>query len=41
MSATTNTSIVEHFETLEDPRIERAKKHRLLDILVIQCILPL
>ncbi len=30
-----NASIVEHFQTLEDPRIERTKKHRLLDILVI------
>ena len=30
-----NTSIVEHFRDLEDPRIDRAKKHYLLDILVI------
>ena len=30
-----NASIVEHFQTLEDPRIERTKKHPLLDILVI------
>jgi len=30
-----NASIVEHFQTLEDPRIERTKKHNLLDILVI------
>jgi len=30
-----NASIVEHFRTLEDPRIERTKKHLLLDILVI------
>jgi predicted transposase YbfD/YdcC len=30
-----NASIVAHFEDLEDPRIERAKKHNLLDILVI------
>ena len=35
MSTTVNASIVAHFQTLEDPRIERAKKHRLLDILVI------
>lgn len=41
MSATTNESTVEHFATIEDPRIERAKKHHLLDILVIQCSLPL
>jgi hypothetical protein len=26
---------VEHFQTLEDPRIERTKEHNLLDILVI------
>jgi hypothetical protein len=30
-----DTSIVEHFRDLEDPRIDRAKKHDLLDILVI------
>jgi predicted transposase YbfD/YdcC len=30
-----NASIVEHFRTLEDPRIERTKRHLLLDILVI------
>src|SRR5262245_20060494 len=30
-----NASVVEHFQTLEDPRIERTKKHQLLDILVI------
>jgi len=30
-----NASIVEHFRTLEAPRIERTKKHHLLDILVI------
>ena len=35
MSTTVNASIVAQFQTLEDPRIERAKKHRLLDILVI------
>jgi DDE_Tnp_1-associated len=28
-------SIVEHFEELVDPRIERQKQHKLLDILVI------
>src|SRR5262249_18215866 len=32
---TVKASLVEHFQTLEDPRIERAKKHQLLDILVI------
>ena len=30
-----NASIGAHFQTLEDPRIERTKKHLLLDILVI------
>ena len=35
MSVPVNASIVEHFQTLEDPRIERTKKHNLLDILVI------
>jgi predicted transposase YbfD/YdcC len=35
MAAPVNASIVEHFQTLEDPRIERTKKHLLLDILVI------
>ena len=35
MAETMNASIVEHFQTLEDPRIERTKKHLLLDILVI------
>lgn len=28
-------SIAEHFETVEDPRIERSKKHQLIDILTI------
>ena len=35
MAETVNASIVEHFQTLEDPRIERTKKHLLLDILII------
>src|SRR3989449_8080452 len=30
-----NASIVEHFQTLEDPRIERTKQHHLLDMLII------
>jgi predicted transposase YbfD/YdcC len=30
-----NASIVEHFQTLEDPRIARTKKHLLVDILII------
>ena len=28
-------SIMEHFERLDDPRIERAKRHRLLDNIVV------
>lgn len=28
-------SILEHFATLEDPRIERGKEHQLLDIVVL------
>jgi DDE_Tnp_1-associated len=40
MADPVNASIVEHFQTLEDPRIERTKQHLLLDILVIAvCIL--
>jgi predicted transposase YbfD/YdcC len=35
MPARLHTSIVDHFQGLEDPRIDRAKKHHLLDILVI------
>src|SRR5215510_1331884 len=35
MSISVNASIVEHFQTLEDPRVARTKKHNLLDILVI------
>lgn len=35
MADTVNASISEHFQTLEDPRIERTKKHLLLDILII------
>ena len=29
------SSLVEHFAELEDPRIERTKRHQLSDILVI------
>src|SRR5947207_8981967 len=35
MTDMVNASIVEHVQTLEDPRIARTKKHSLLDILVI------
>jgi hypothetical protein len=30
-----DASIVKHFSTLKDPRIERHKKHNLVDILVL------
>jgi len=35
MDSTCDVSIVPHFKDLKDPRIERAKKHRLIDIIVI------
>ena len=35
MADPAQASIVEHFQTLEDPRIARTKKHLLLAILVI------
>jgi predicted transposase YbfD/YdcC len=35
MADPVNASIVEHFHALEDPRLERTKKHNLPDILVI------
>jgi predicted transposase YbfD/YdcC len=35
MSIPVNASMVKHFQSLEAPRIERTKKHTLLDILVI------
>ena len=35
MAEPVNVSIVEHFQSLEDPRMERSRKHRLIDILVI------
>ena len=28
-------SIMDYFETLEDPRIDRCKRHQLLDIIAI------
>ena len=28
-------SIMDHFQDLEDPRIERSKRHQLLDIITI------
>jgi len=30
-----NTSIIEHFSTLKDPRIERKKLHDLMDIIAL------
>ena len=35
MDSCPDASIVHHFKDLKDPRIERAKKHRLIDIIVI------
>src|SRR5918992_4509177 len=35
MDSCPDASIVHHFKDLKDPRIERAKKHRLIDIMVI------
>ena len=35
MDCRPDASIVYHFKDLKDPRIERAKKHRLIDIIVI------
>src|SRR5262245_5164417 len=35
MAVPTNASIVEHCQALEDPRMERTKKHNLLAILVL------
>jgi predicted transposase YbfD/YdcC len=35
MDATCDVSIVSHFKDLKDPRIKRAKKHHLIDIIVI------
>jgi len=35
MDCRPDASIAHHFKDLKDPRIERAKKHRLIDIMVI------
>jgi hypothetical protein len=35
MADPVNASIVAHFPTVEDPRMERTKHHALLDILVV------
>lgn len=35
MDCCPDASIVHHFKDLKDPRIERTKKHRLIDIIVI------
>ena len=35
MACMPDVPIVSHFKDLPDPRIERAKKHRLIDIIVI------
>ena len=30
-----STSIMDYFETLDDPRIDRCERHKLLDIIAI------
>ncbi len=35
MAESSDASIMEHFASLEDPRIDRAKRHKLLDIVTI------
>lgn len=35
MSLSSPLSLIEHFEMVEDPRVDRTKEHQLLDILVI------
>ena len=35
MESMPDVSIISHFKDLPDPRIERAKQHRLIDIIVI------
>jgi predicted transposase YbfD/YdcC len=35
MTSLSGSSIIEHFATLTDPRVDRTKEHRLLDILTI------
>jgi len=36
MNQANSQSVIYHFESLEDPRIERSKRHLLLDIIVIR-----
>ena len=35
MEKSQSASIMDYFETLEDPRIDRSKRHKLLDIVAI------
>ena len=35
MAKSNGASIIDCFATLEDPRIERSKRHKLLDIIII------
>ena len=35
MKLRTKTTIADHFSELEDPRIERSKRHKLIDIITI------
>ena len=35
MDMTAPQSLIEHFSKLEDPRVERNKKHELMDVIVL------
>ncbi len=34
MNTTAPASLIEHFSKLEDPRVDRNKKHELIDVIV-------
>ena len=35
MNTTPPASLIEHFSKLEDPRVDRNKKHGLIDVIVL------
>ena len=35
MDTTAPESLIEHFSKLEDPRVDRNKKHELIDVIVL------
>ena len=35
MNTTAPASLIEHFSKLEDPRVDRNKKHELIDVIVL------